>query len=345
MKKQDRNEIIDTIKGIAIILMIMGHCIQYGSGQDWMMNDSFYDNFLFKFIYSFHMPLFMLISGYLFYYSIKKYSFFYNLQKRVMTLLVPIVTWSFLYNAINAIIKGEAFISVPFIKQCIWYAIGSFWFLWAVFYCSLVVMFVNKFFKDSLLVYIAILLVTFIMPDSYNLYLYKFVYPFFVIGYMGNKYGFSVKEMAIKKWSMILEIAVYSIVLVFYSRDIYIYNSHYRILGHSYPMQMLFINLFRFIVGLWGSIIIIRIVCKTYKIFPNVIGKVFALFGENSLGVYIISGFIFPIILMPLCAELTGINYFIILLETLLISVVAYLCTIGIKKITIMNFLFLGGRK
>ena len=59
---------LNFLKGLAIFLMIWGHCIQIciPQGMD------YFENTVFKIIYSFHMPLFMLISGYLFYYSSQK---------------------------------------------------------------------------------------------------------------------------------------------------------------------------------------------------------------------------------------------------------------------------------
>ena len=55
-----RNRKIDVLKGIAIILVVLGHVIV-----------GYYDtlyyqtNLIFKICYSFHMPLFIYISGYL----------------------------------------------------------------------------------------------------------------------------------------------------------------------------------------------------------------------------------------------------------------------------------------
>lgn len=68
-----RSDFIDFLKGIAIYLMIFAHCIEYGSGKELMKHYAFTDNFFFRLINSFHMPLFAAISGYLVYYSLKKY--------------------------------------------------------------------------------------------------------------------------------------------------------------------------------------------------------------------------------------------------------------------------------
>lgn len=79
-KENGRSEYLDFLKAILIITVLLGHCIQYGGGYE---DNSFFDNKLFKFIYSFHMPLFMLISGYLFSESVKKGNFFVCYKKEI----------------------------------------------------------------------------------------------------------------------------------------------------------------------------------------------------------------------------------------------------------------------
>ena len=69
--QKTRNVYIDIVKAVAIILVVFGHCIQYGSGSEFLSSTAFFENKVFIFIYSFHMPLFMLVSGYLFAYSLK----------------------------------------------------------------------------------------------------------------------------------------------------------------------------------------------------------------------------------------------------------------------------------
>ena len=63
-----RDYFIDFAKGISILLVLWGHCIQYMSAGT---VDFFEDN-AFKVIYSFHMPLFMLLSGYVSYWGRNK---------------------------------------------------------------------------------------------------------------------------------------------------------------------------------------------------------------------------------------------------------------------------------
>lgn len=52
------------LQGWAMLLVVVGHAFigKAGQGPAW-------ENVLFHFAYSFHMPLFMLVSGWLFYHT------------------------------------------------------------------------------------------------------------------------------------------------------------------------------------------------------------------------------------------------------------------------------------
>ncbi|WP_324661016.1 acyltransferase family protein, partial [Bacillus pacificus] len=76
----NRVEWIDTAKGVGIFLVILGHT---GSLGERMTN----------YIYSFHMPLFFFLSGYLF--SVHKYNnFSVFLKKKFKSLLIPYIIFS-----------------------------------------------------------------------------------------------------------------------------------------------------------------------------------------------------------------------------------------------------------
>lgn len=51
----------DSLKGVLIILVVLGHAIQE------TLKDGCFDNHLWNCIYSFHMPAFMAVSGFLSY--------------------------------------------------------------------------------------------------------------------------------------------------------------------------------------------------------------------------------------------------------------------------------------
>lgn len=82
----ERKVFIDYAKGLAILLVVIGHLLQYN-----IVGTSAKE--LFDMIYSFHMPLFMLLSGYVASLSIEKYLSrkVEYIRKKVCSLVVPFV--------------------------------------------------------------------------------------------------------------------------------------------------------------------------------------------------------------------------------------------------------------
>ncbi|MGN5151061.1 acyltransferase family protein [Aeromonas enteropelogenes] len=87
-----RNEYLDYLKGILISLVVLGHSIQ-------VSRINFDDNFLFRVIYSFHMPFFFLVSGYLAFSQLKKKGIsVFSFKRKVVMLLIPFIGWYLIYN-------------------------------------------------------------------------------------------------------------------------------------------------------------------------------------------------------------------------------------------------------
>ena len=76
MEIQERKKYIDILKGIGIFYVILGHVT--------------HTSFLFRYIYSFHMPLFFFISGMLFVPS-KHVSTSGYIKKKANSLLIPYI--------------------------------------------------------------------------------------------------------------------------------------------------------------------------------------------------------------------------------------------------------------
>jgi len=93
---------LDYLKGLAILLMVMGHALAW-SYPNWsfltvnwssMSPQEFNASFVWKIIYSFHMPLLFFVSGFLFYKD-KTLTIDLVLQltlKRIQRLLIPYLT-------------------------------------------------------------------------------------------------------------------------------------------------------------------------------------------------------------------------------------------------------------
>lgn len=346
---KQRNSFLDILKAIAIILMILGHCIQHGSGTEYASGD-FFKNPFFIFIYSFHMPLFMLISGYLFAFSLKTKPWYVVLFSKFKQLVIPLACWS-VVSLLISIVKSVIGISpasvtpIWIIKQVIYGFIYGPWFLWALWWCSLVIILVKRFLKGSPVIYILGCLLTFVLPDFYNLYLYKFMWPFFLLGYLFNAYDYETKlKKVYRNKTFILGIlALYIVLLHFYHYDSFIYTSGYTILGKNIVVQI-YNNCFRFIIGLVGSI---AVILTTYAITRNLPSKVngcLTYIGTNTFGIYILSNLLVTEVLSLIASPLTGINYALVLVETFLILIISLAFNALLKKFRLTNKLLLGGR-
>ena len=84
----------DALKGWLIILVVLGHAIQHTLGN------AAETNHLWNIIYSFHMPAFMAISGYLAFRPLKKgcinNNMLSSIVRRFRQLVIPFALWTFL---------------------------------------------------------------------------------------------------------------------------------------------------------------------------------------------------------------------------------------------------------
>ena len=84
---QTRNVEFDILKGILIVLVVVGHALRSCFAAPTVYHP------LFVFIYTFHMPLFVFVSGYFFSSSLK-YDFKTLIEKKTKRLIVPLLVYS-----------------------------------------------------------------------------------------------------------------------------------------------------------------------------------------------------------------------------------------------------------
>ena len=115
----------DSLKGLLIILVILGHAIQSTLGNEC------FNNHLWNLIYSFHMPAFMAVSGWFAFRPIPNRGGYVTIiKRRCYQLLIPYILWSL----ISLLIRGR--FNLISIWNMIIYPDTSFWFLWVLFLIS-----------------------------------------------------------------------------------------------------------------------------------------------------------------------------------------------------------------
>lgn len=338
-----RNGYIDFLKGIAIILVVFGHNIQYGSGSDYLTNELFFDNIIFKFIYSFHMPLFAIISGYLFYSTIKKYDTKIVIKKKIWSLLVPLITCctiNILIITANYYLEYKTLLP-NFFNEFKNLLSHSLWFLPAMFLSSIIVLLIEKIkFKYKDLLYIIITIIMMILPNYLYFPLYFYMFPYFVVGYLYNKFNLSTKLNKIRNNSLVMFLLVilFGVALSFYNYDSYIYTSSLSILNDK---RQILIDLYRFIIGFLGIIVIVYISGFIYEKCKNKILILIEKIGKLSIGIYILSCYFNIYVFIKLASGFEP-NLFVWIIETLVTLTMFYLVTNIIDKVPILSKYILG---
>ena len=339
-RQQRRNVYLDTVKGTAIFLVVLGHCIEWNSNL-WLPDD-----LVFKTIYSFHMPLFSLVSGYLFYSSFSHRTPREITAKQAQSLLLPVLSWTLILRILELCVKliEGSFPDYEYMTLgLIFDFLSGFWFLWAMFWCSLAVIIAERFFHGNIAFYLFTVVLSLFVPRGFHSNLHAFVYPYFVVGYIWHREGFDTKINALPSWLKISgSIAVtvaWLVMLAFFDRNSYIYTGGICIVkyeeGIFVPYQI-WTDIFRWAIGFAGSCCVMILL----KLVKPV--KILALVGTKTIGIYIIS--VDVLIVRGRLPRFEHTGYIIDFAEAVIITVLCYALTIIISRNKILNKFLLGGR-
>jgi fucose 4-O-acetylase-like acetyltransferase len=137
-----KNNMITYSRIFATFLVVLGHVLFiYSNGFSWPITGCFpkyeWIEIIRKVIYSFHMPLFFIISGFVFSFSLLGNSFGRFFWKKIKRLIIPFVFFKyFIWEPVNLIINPILFgdFGWDWIKKYVFYSdIGHLWFLLTLF--------------------------------------------------------------------------------------------------------------------------------------------------------------------------------------------------------------------
>lgn len=332
--KANKDLSVETLRGIAIVLVVMGHVI--GSKSDGGMkvaDDSFLRHLYFTFQYL-RMPLFTVISGWV--YSLRPVSADYVgdfILKKVRRILVPLVMVGGAYYLIQSFVPGTNFSYSPAsVWRILVFPYTFYWYLQALFIVFIVVGLIdsknmaNKFSHWVILFVVSIALLmlrdTFIPESVPNYFGFKggiYLLPFFIIGlgiqrfkcYFANKYFVGILTLVLMAELTIQQLVWYNIVeYEFSNRD-----------GLG------------LIIGVFGTILLLQI---RYKI------KAFIWMGNYAYSIFLFHSFGTSggrIVLNTLGINNTVVVFFFSLVLGLFLPVIAELV---LDKRGITRMLFLG---
>ncbi|MBS5885947.1 MAG: acyltransferase family protein [Clostridium sp.] len=265
-KLKKRYYLLDNLKVILIFFVVFGHVIEY------YIKDNSILMTLYIFIYIFHMPLFIFISGYL------SKNFYRMKRKAIRNLLIPYIIFNMIWYTAVYIGTQRAMFSVLYPGWTLWY-------LLSLFFWRMTLKYLIKFKHILLISFIAGVLVGLIPSIGSILSISRTIVflPFFLLGY------YTTEEHLEKIKSFKSEYAITGI-LVFLLVAIYIVKNDlfsYKFLYNSYSYNALEVSLFEGTVfriflyfgAIIFSICVINLVPRREQFFSKI--------GKATMNIYV----------------------------------------------------------
>lgn len=351
--QRNRNVYIDIVKSVAIFMVVLGHSLQFT-----LPDNERFSSLLFIMIYSMHMPLFVSISGYLFYYQTQKYSCKELIKNKLRTIGLPALSFSILIVLAQLIIiwlKGN--LSFDSSINCVGnYFLKGVWFLWAlliisVIYCCLIKLDLSKTVLGTMLM----IPFSFFVPNVSIANWCIYLMPFFGIGYIFNRLDISHRIHQNQYFLFVLSCFIWFCTLpLMLNKEALIYNSGTYIFVSDMDSQVMR-NLTRFTSGFTGSCAILLLINmivsinqhfvlgggkfeNIYKSFLNTM----LFLGRSTLHIYAISMCLVNALICTIVERFVSCYPISITID---VTVVTSICVLGSKIISqhkITRFLFSG---
>lgn len=306
---------IDLLKTFAIFLVIWGHAIMH-------FQPDFEKSVCFIVIYAFHMPLFMMLSGYFAASSMKlgAVEFF---SKKFRQLLLPCLSWGILcwITISSGLIEGRFNLEIKELFTGWLGLIDNFWFLKSCFICYVLAWGCKKAGKYQ---YVAFALAWLLcsMQGRFNL---SMMFPSFVFGMMLREKN-AIEQILYKyRW---LIVVIFLCMLVY---RIYFDDNQYIV---------------KLILGLSGAY-------SCYSLFKdgeNVlmlksVSSIFYRVGEKTLGIYVMQAitleYLLPRYFQIDCLPIMAIATILPICSLILVFIYYGMCDI-ISKSRLLAFLMFG---
>ena len=343
IQKKKRDVSLDIAKGILIFLVVWGHSILYGFGYGYGEAGKYWHDYVYRAIYTFHMPLFMAISGYLFYYSNKK-PFREVMLSRLKSIGIPYLTYCTITVLLLAPFKGWA---ESFVMDT--YANG-YWFLTSVLFNCIIVSIVTYVTRKRVLVTAILLLIDIILLFVDENYLYKthnYMYTCFIIGYLYNAH--LQRPITFKKTKRsvgIVLLILFILCVSIFKDELYVYGSGVCILKDGgINLHQYWVDLVRCSIGFCCSIFFLYMIPLFQNLREMIKEKIY-LMSHFSIGIYCLSDIILTIyykVLGNLGIEIP-FNYITPIILAIVVVIISCVILRYCEKRKLLNTLFLGGR-
>ena len=330
-----RNGYIDFIKGVAILLVLVGHAIQYCYGAEYFQQGTYFGNPIFKFIYTFHMPLFMAVSGYLLQQTLNNRTELEVAKRRLRQLGLPILSFGVLAFAIKWVVH-PTFDIIGCAKELLLTCVGNLWFLWALLYNQLLLLLIRRMGDKVWMYVLAGVLIYFIPDSSYIPARYTFLYPYLVVGYMTGKYTLNRVYTVKKRMGISVSMLLLYVGALYATRILFAEVWYWRILGsvlHTMMSQLIAFFALGWILPMLYGVYEARSAKRVVRFVLNA--------GQNSLGIYYFQTLLF-ILISRVCHLLPSLGVWGVFIGGVVITTECLLLAWWSKRYRITRLLVLG---
>lgn len=317
-----RDESYDFIKGILIFLVVWGHAIQFADGADC------WNNPIYVWIYSFHMPMFFVISGHFAKKSLES-NFFSCVKSKTKRLLVPALFWTSVAIVLAVFVRHE---------HAYWHvllnSVHNMWFLyclWGTFVLGNIVWhFKHKLFMSLFLAVFFITVYPFHSVDIFKGIQFTRQWPEFLIGVFLLPYV----NFYMTGWKRIHFIWIPLVVL---------YLIWFYLAGIQNDSAWMFSSdnyLIRIFVQIVSTIIFFNIFYILSKYINEKIKRCFCYLGSLSMGIYVLHG-----CFMKLYVDFVGnvpVNVFVSFALSILVCALCVGAVLLIRRVKFLKMVVLG---
>lgn len=272
---------MDMLKLLAIFLVLWGHCEQY------FLSGDFSERAVYRHIYSFHMPLFMMISGFFFAMTLKS-GIGKNILTKARQLLLPALCWTAFFELLS-LMEGQNLFSLRSFSSGI---VLNFWFLKSAFACSILGMVPFYIFRRHFFLSAVMSLIVSQALSKLPVVNLPFMYPAFLIG--GIIYRYHARFIISARWIIPICGFVWIICNTFLDADAYrCMNIGFSSATHESILKLAFLRIYKYVMGLCGAIAFIALFDVIFS-SPRA-GRFFTAasdWGKMTLGIYILQTFL-----------------------------------------------------
>lgn len=315
----------DRLKGCLIILVVLGHAIQqaYGAACE--------DNHLWNIIYSFHMPAFMAVSGFLAYRPQAKRA---DLSRRFLQLMVPFLVWSlimFLLNPPYLFRELGSYVLKPD---------TSFWFLWVLFWIAVLFwvgdwlaerMRVKQEIVIGLFCIVLVPVMVFVDVRILGMQFISYYFLFYVMGYYLHKYD----RLMTTRPAVLVPLTILWAVLAWFWK---MHSVPSFLMGLGLPISLMNYG-YRFITAM-VAVYVLLCAAPTLLGYRQGHDNLLIFCGVWSLGIYVVH-----LLLMPYLCEFLGQSLapaFVALIAFVLALSASMLLVFLLSKVGVTRSVLLG---